>query len=184
MRVRVVRKADFREGRWRNGLGTSWDIASEPPSAGMDDFGWRFATARIDADVPFSAYQQVDRIFTLIEGAGLELAFGNGRKLNVERLFVPHLFACDIPTFCTLSDGPCMALNLFTRRGMWEAQAEILSINAEIAHSGPVLLFALKGRAEAEGEMLEAGDAAVAPSGAVRVGASGSLAYAARLSRL
>ncbi len=162
----------------------SWDIASDPADAGMDDFGWRFATARIDADVPFSAYPQVDRIFTLIEGAGLELAFGTGRKLNVEHLFVPHPFACDVPTFCTLSDGPCMALNLFTRRGMWEAQAEILSSNAEIAHSGPVLFFALKGRVEAEGEMLEAGDAAVSFSGVVRVGASGSLAYAARLSRL
>ena len=77
-----------------------------------------------------------------------------------------------------------MALNLFTRRGIWEAQAEILSSNAEIAHSGPVLLFALKGRVEAEGEMLEAGDAGVAFSGTVGLKASGSLAYAARLSRL
>jgi uncharacterized protein len=52
----------FREGRWRNGLGVSWDIASEPPGSGMDDFGWRFAIARIDADVPFSHYPQVDRV--------------------------------------------------------------------------------------------------------------------------
>jgi uncharacterized protein len=182
--VRVIRKAEFREGPWRNGLGTSWDIASDPADAGMDDFGWRFATARIDADVPFSVYPEVARIFTLIEGPGLELAFGTGRKLKVDRLFVPHPFACDVPTMCTLSSGPCMALNLFTRRGMWEAQAEILSSKAEITHSGPVLLFALMGRVEAEGEMLDKGDAAVLASGAVSVKAGGSLAYAARLSRL
>lgn len=182
--MKIIRKAEFREGRWRNGLGISWDIASDPEDAGVDDFGWRFATARIDADVPFSAYPQVDRIFTLIEGAGLSLAFGNGRKLGVDRLFVPHPFACDVPTHCTLADGPCMALNLFTRRGLWDAQTEILSSNAEISHPHPVLIFALKGSVRAEGETLEAGDAAVVPSGAVNIKASGSLGYVARLSRL
>ena len=46
--MRIIRKSDLVEGRWRNGMGVSWDIASDPP--GVDDFGWRFAIARIDAE--------------------------------------------------------------------------------------------------------------------------------------
>lgn len=158
--MRIIRKPEFTEGRWRNGMGVSWDIASEPPDT--NDFGWRFAIARIDADVPFSNYPNVDRIFTLIEGRGLDLEFEGHRSLAVHRLFVPHPYPCDVPTFCHLREGPCRALNLFTRRGAWRTQAEILSSGAEITHPGPILLFALEGAADVDGSGLAPGDAAIA----------------------
>ena len=175
--MRIIRKADFVEGRWRNGMGVSWDIASDPP--GVDDFGWRFAIARIDADVPFSNYPHVDRVFTLIEGNGLDLAFEGQPGLAVHRRFVPHHYPCDLPTFCYLRDGPCRALNLFTRRGRWRADADILSSGAEIAHTGPVLLFALQGAADVDGHALAEGDAAIAADN-VTADSEGFL-YAARL---
>jgi hypothetical protein len=157
--MRIIRKGEFREGPWRNGMGVSWDIASEPE--GAEDFGWRLAIARIDRDVPFSDYPGVDRIFTLIEGNGLDLDFAGGPSLAVERRFVPHPFPCDVPTFCRLRHGPCRALNLFTRRTAWRATVEILSSGAEIAHDGPILLFALEGAADHDGAALGTGDAAV-----------------------
>ena len=158
-KMRIIRRQDFREGRWRNGMGVSWDIASDPP--GTEDFGWRFATARIEADVPFSLYPDVDRIFTLIAGQGLDLDFEGRPGLAVDRLFVPHPYPCDVPTFCRLRGGPCRALNLFTRRGRWSATADILSSGAEIAHDGPILLFALEGAADVDGAALGEGDAAI-----------------------
>lgn len=176
--MRIIRKSAFVEGRWRNGMGVSWDIASEPP--GTDDFGWRFAIARIDADVPFSNYPEVDRIFTLIAGNGLDLAFAGGADLAVHRLFVPHPYPCDVPTFCRLRAGPCRALNLFTRRGQWRAAAEVLSSGAELAHPGLILLFALKGAADVNGHALAEGDAAVADEHVV-ADTEGFL-FAARLS--
>ena len=48
--MRIIRSSEFIEGRWRNGMGVSWDIASHPAAAGTPDFGWRLAIARIDAD--------------------------------------------------------------------------------------------------------------------------------------
>ena len=81
-----------------------------------------FAIARIDDDVPFSSYPEVDRIFTLIEGAGLDLDFDDRPSLVVHRLFVPHFYPCDVKTFCRLRAGPCRALNLFLRRGAWRAR--------------------------------------------------------------
>ena len=177
--MRIIRKQDFREGRWRNGMGVSWDIASDPPED--DDFGWRFATARIEADVPFSHYHGVDRIFTLVEGEGLDLDFEGGETLAVHRRFVPHPYPCDVPTFCRLRNGPCLALNLFMRRGQWSAAAEVLSSGAEIAHPGPILVFALQGAADVNGAALGPGDAAVA---AERVSAdTEGFLYVARLRR-
>lgn len=175
--MELIRKADYREGRWRNGMGVSWDIASDPP--GAEDFGWRFALARIDAGVPFSRYPQVDRIFTLIDGGGLDLSFAGAPPLAVPQRFVPHAFACDVDTFCRLRAGPCRALNLFTRRGRWAATASVLSSGAEIVHPGPVLLFALSGAADADGAALAEGDAAIA-AGRVRADTEGFL-FAARL---
>ncbi|WP_161957147.1 HutD/Ves family protein [Aestuariivirga litoralis] len=176
--MRIIRSSDFTEGRWRNGMGVSWDIASDPP--GTDDFGWRFAIARIEADVPFSNYPLVDRIFTLIEGNGLDLAFEGHRSLAVHRRFVPHPYPCDVPTSCRLRDGPCRALNLFVRRGAWRAVADVLSSGADLAHPGPILLFALQGAADVNGHALAEGDAAIA-SDAITADTEGFL-YAARLS--
>lgn len=158
--MKIIRRADFREGRWRNGMGVSWDIAEEPP--GTAEFGWRFATARIDADVPFSLYPNVDRVFTLISGDGLSLDFAGLPPLNVGRRFVPHRFACDVATSCRLRGGPCQALNLFTRRGQWAATAQVFSSGADLSHDGPILLFALQGAADVNGMALGEGDAAVA----------------------
>lgn len=175
--MKIIRKQEFVEGRWRNGMGVSWDIASEPP--GSDDFGWRFAIARIDADVPFSNYPGVDRIFTLIEGNGLDLEFAGHPGLPVHRRFVPHPYPCDVPTFCRLRGGPCRALNLFTRRGAWRAVADVWSSGAELSHPGPILLFALEGAADVNGHALAEGDAAIAADG-VTADTEGFL-YAARL---
>ena len=157
--MKIIHKGDFRESRWRNGMGRSWDIASDPP--GTEDFGWRLATALIEADVPFSDYPGVDRIFTLVEGNGLDLDFEGRSTLNVGRRFVPHPYPCDVPTVCRLRNGPCRALNLFTRRSQWMATAEVLSSGAEIAHDGPILLFALDGAAGLDRGALGVGDAAV-----------------------
>jgi environmental stress-induced protein Ves len=175
--MRIIRRQDFRQSRWRNGMGASWEIASCPPDT--EDFGWRFATALIETDVPFSLYPDVDRIFTLIAGQGLDLDFKGRPNLAVDKLFVPHPYPCDVPTFCRLRGGPCVALNLFTRRDCWSATADILSSGAEIAHDGPVLLFALEGAADADGAALGQGDAAITQD-RVKIATEGFL-FAARL---
>jgi hypothetical protein len=141
--------------------------------------GSTLTIARIDADVPFSSYPDVDRIFTLIAGNGLDLEFEGHRSLAVHRRFVPHPYPCDVPTFCHLRDGPCRALNLFTRRGNWRATADILSSGAELAHPGPILLFALQGAADVNGHTLGEGDAAIAAD-SITADTEGFL-YAARL---
>lgn len=144
--TQILKFENYREGRWLNGLGLSWDIAAAPLNASAQGFDWRMALAQIDSGVAFSHYANVDRIFTLIEGHGLELVFDDSKILKVDRRFVPHEFAGDVKTACVVNDGPCRALNLFIRRGAWNASVRVLSAkdNLNIASAQTTLTFALQ----------------------------------------
>jgi environmental stress-induced protein Ves len=107
------------------------------------------ALAEISADVPFSVYGPVDRIFTLLEGKGLDLSFEGGAVLPVPVLFDPKAFACDVPCSCRVRNGPCRALNLFVARGVWRPEVAVLPLRGmeSLRLDGAVGLFmALRGK--------------------------------------
>jgi environmental stress-induced protein Ves len=166
--LRLIRQSEMLEGPWRNGMGVSWEIASHK-QPGAAEFSWRFAKARIDRDVPFSIYPGIDRVFMQISGNGLDLEFEGGHVLAVHESNVPHAFACDVPLNCKLRDGPCFDLNLFTARGIYEAQASVIKLSGmetlDLSNIEAVF-FALEGSVVLSGQgaavQLQAGDAAVA----------------------
>jgi environmental stress-induced protein Ves len=166
--LRLIRQSEMLEGPWRNGMGVSWEIASHK-QPGAAEFSWRFAKARIDRDVPFSIYPGIDRVFMQISGNGLDLEFEGGHVLAVHESNVPHAFACDVPLNCKLRDGPCFDLNLFTARGIYEAQASVIKLSGmetlDLSNIEAVF-FALEGSMVLSGQgaavQLQAGDAAVA----------------------
>ena len=145
--MKILKAENYREGRWLNGLGLSWDIAAAPHDAGAQDFAWRMALARIGSSVAFSHYPNVDRIFTLIEGKGLDLVFDDRKFLKIDKRFVPHEFPGDVKTACEVNNGPCRALNLFSRRGAWTALVRILNAHDDlsIVSTQTTLAFALQG---------------------------------------
>lgn len=166
--LRLIRQSEMVEGPWRNGMGVSWEIASQK-QPGAAEFSWRFAKARIDRDVQFSIYPGIDRVFMQISGNGLDLEFEGGQVLAVHESNMPHAFACDIPLTCKLRGGPCFDLNLFTARGVYEAQASVIKLSGmeSIDLSGvEAVFFALEGSAVLSGQggavQLQTGDAAVA----------------------
>ena len=63
----------LRAAPWKNGGGSTTEIAISPPDAGFDDFDWRISVATIAADGPFSAFAGIDRVITLLAGAGVLL---------------------------------------------------------------------------------------------------------------
>ncbi len=159
--IQILKSENYREGRWLNGLGLSWDIAAAPHDAGAQDFDWRMALARIDSSVAFSHYPNVDRIFTLIEGKGLDLVFDDRKILKIDKRFVPHEFPGDVKTACVVNNGPCRALNLFIRRGAWKASVRVLNANDDlnIISAQTTLAFALQGSFKlAAGGILNCGD--------------------------
>ena len=54
---------------WKNGLGVSRIIATEPPGAGYESMLWQIGRTEIVADCPFSEHQPV-RVFNVIARRG------------------------------------------------------------------------------------------------------------------
>lgn len=158
--IRTIAHSSFVKGLWRNGRGVSWDIASDQPF-GAAQFGWRLALAEIAADEPFSHYESVDRVFTLLEGPGIDLEFAGGKKLAVHERHVPHAFACDVPTTCTLVGDRALVLNLFTARGVWQSDVVVLDVEGSTElPRGTTLLFVLEGTITCNGTAMARGNAA------------------------
>jgi uncharacterized protein len=145
--IKIIRQSEYKEGRWRNGQGLSWEIAAKREE-GAEDFAWRFAKARIDQDVPFSIYPGMDRIFMMLEGAGMDLQFEGGKILQVHENWVPHAFSCDVPLICKLRGGPSTDLNLFVDRKKHSTVCEIRTLKQnELLKfaSGQTVVFMLAG---------------------------------------
>ena len=181
--MRLIPQSTYVKGMWRNGRGISWDIASDAPFSQAGAFGWRLAIAEIAASGPFSLYGPVDRIFTLLDGDGVDLEFEGGKHLAVHDALVPHYFPCDVPTHCTLKQKVSRALNLFTARGAWTARAEFISVDGTCTlPTGTTLLYAVKGDATVNGITLHEGDAAeLAPDEHCFAAGSSATLYAATL---
>lgn len=106
----------FRAMPWRNGGGTTWEIACGRFPLGLEAaWHWRFSLADIAAGGPFSAFPDVDRLLTLVSGAGIYLTIDGAppRRLHAgEDIEFPGEAGVD----CTLVDGPTRDLNLMVDR--------------------------------------------------------------------
>ena len=98
---------------WRNGGGQTRELLAWP--AGPD---WRVRISRADiaADGPFSAFPQVERWFTVLQGAGVLLTFA-GTQHRLAPGDAPLRFDGAAAPGCRLLDGPTQDLNLMLRRG-------------------------------------------------------------------
>lgn len=138
---------------WKNGGGTTQEIACWPPGAGLSDFGWRVSIATIAAPGPFSVFADVDRSIMLLEGEGVRLRSRDGRidhRLDVP--YRPFGFAGDAEIDCTLQGGASSDFNVMTRRGQWQAEVRVLGGAAAIEAAPHGVLLALRGEWRVDGE--------------------------------
>lgn len=164
--IRLIDPAAFRTVPWKNGGGTATDIAAAPAADG--GIGWRVATAAIEKDGPFSDHIGITRIFTVVEGPGVALDFGNGAMRILGR-DEPLRFAGAPAPFCRLRGGqPATAFNLMTRDGQACGDVAIRrgpAVDEPLPAADVVVLLALEGawRLTSDGEaaVVEAGGAAV-----------------------
>lgn len=123
---------------WKNGGGTTWEIAAQPPGAGLDAFDWRLSVARVAAPGPFSTFPGVDRVLTVIAGAGLRLTIEGQGETVLDEASPPLPFPGDATASATLDGGPIRDLNLMVRRGAWRGSvrrvdgAETITATARI----------------------------------------------------
>jgi environmental stress-induced protein Ves len=146
MAVRVVRNADLVRVPWKNGGGTTAEVAAFPEAAGFDAFGWRVSMADVASDGPFSAFPGIDRTLIVVEGAGLELDV-EGASYRLDASSPKLSFSGDDATIGRLLAGPIRDLNVMTRRGRFRHRTRFVESGvALLAEStGTAFIVALDG---------------------------------------
>ena len=99
---------------WKNGGGSTTEIAVFPPDAGFEDFDWRVSLATIAADGPFSQFPGVERTLALVEGHGMTLEI-DGEPNLVSRAEPVAAFDGESQVAAKLNRGPSIDFNAMTR---------------------------------------------------------------------
>ena len=129
--TKIIRASDLIPRPWKNGGGVTWEIAIDPPGAGLEDFRWRVSRARIEADGPFSLFPNCERWITCVDGAGFALHFDDGVKIAVPP-FLPVRFSGDRTAVCRLADGPCTDINVIARRDLLAVEVAVVPAPAAL----------------------------------------------------
>lgn len=114
-RGRIRKYGAYRSMPWRNGRGSTLEIAREP--AAGEDFAWRLSLADIDQDGEFSPYPGYSRALVLVAGNSLKLRFRGHGNCLLDAAGRGTRFEGDWETHCALADGRCTDLSLIVRRG-------------------------------------------------------------------
>lgn len=110
---------------WRNGLGTTLEVAVGPLIDPTDpnSWRWRVSLATVRADGPFSTFANVDRTLIVVDGEGMQLVVGRVQRSALP--YHPVVFPGDESTAATLLGGPVRDLNVMVRRDFATASVEI-----------------------------------------------------------
>jgi environmental stress-induced protein Ves len=171
--LRIIRSADYPTRPWKNGGGTTRDIAVSPPGASLDDFVWRLSLAQVDRDGPFSRFDNVERTLVLLSGA-MSL-HERGRRIELVR-HQPVVFEGERAIAATINGGSTLDFNVMTRRGRARHVVRRESFSRQVslaASAGKTLaLFALDDGLTVDSEQLQAYDTAILAAAEIAVAAA------------
>jgi len=100
---------------WKNGSGSTTEIAIDPPEGGFDSFNWRISLATISENGPFSVFPGVERTLALVDGHGLTLDIDGNDRVLVGKDEPVLAFSGDSDVDATLNRGPSVDFNVMTR---------------------------------------------------------------------
>lgn len=126
--MRIIRQHQYETMPWKNGKGSTREIISYPPLAGIDsaEFLWRLSIADVATDGPFSRFAGIERTLLLLEGAGMTLTVGKAAPVPLSRRFAAIDFPGDEDTTCELLAGATRDLNIMSSRARCRHHWKIL----------------------------------------------------------
>ena len=156
MSLQIFQRHQLPVTPWKNGGGSTCELACWPAGAGLNDFGWRISIASIAAAGPFSVFPGIDRSIMLLDGKGVQLRSADGvidHRLGTPGQ--PFAFSGDATIDCTLlGDGNSVSsdFNVMTRRGQWRAEVQVLTQAFAAPPAPHGLLLVLRGQWQLSGE--------------------------------
>ena len=144
MKFRHLNAADFVRQPWKNGGGSTTQLAVEGDG---DRWLWRLSAADVAQSGPFSDFAGYERTLMLLDGDGMDLEI-DGRVTTLRTPFEPFVFDGAAKTNCTLLGGPVRDLNLMVDRK--RAQSSVQAVHPDHfrgarLHSQWALVYALRG---------------------------------------
>jgi len=145
--TQLIQYASLRAAPWKNGGGSTTEIAISPAGTGFEDFDWRVSLATIAQDGPFSVFPGIDRSLALVDGEGVLLDFGDERfVLSPSEPLIE--FAGEDTVHATVTGQHTTDFNVMTRRGQCRHRLELLMVKGTQAlrrRAGTTLLFLADG---------------------------------------
>jgi uncharacterized protein len=151
MRTTLLEPSSFRSSPWKNGGGTTIDIAeaNRPDHVPGDWAGllWRFGRTAIVAPGPFSDLAGCDRAQVVVRGAGLVLELPDS-EIDVRRPWSPVRFRGEDRITSRLESGPVEVVNLIADRAQFKIDLRVLVEGSERhCRRGIHILYATDGQA-------------------------------------
>lgn len=147
----LIPYASLEPAPWKNGGGSTTEIAVFPPGAAFDEFDWRISLATIAHDGPFSIFRGIDRTLALVDGPGVSLDIDGDSRfvLNEEAPIVE--FSGEARVSALMLGEPTTDFNVMTRRSRCHHRLGRRSLEgiSEFAPRGDVTILFL-----ADGESL------------------------------
>ncbi|MEO8907803.1 MAG: HutD family protein [Microbacteriaceae bacterium] len=108
--VRVYKAADQVRMPWKNGAGSTLEVARQDDAA-TGRMLWRVSIADVATDGPFSAFDGYRRVISVLDGTGMVLTVDGVRSRPLRRRD-PFEFDGGAATSCELLGGPIRDFNL------------------------------------------------------------------------
>ncbi len=119
----VLRAHDRPASPWKNGGGTTRQIAVFPEGAGLADFDWRVSLATVAAAGPFSTFPGVDRLMLVLSGR-LTLDMAGASPVTLDGASPTFAFPGDAPVSALAPAAPVTDVNVMVRRERFTARLE------------------------------------------------------------
>jgi environmental stress-induced protein Ves len=110
---------------WKNGKGSTIEIAVAYEPSDAANFAWRLSRAAVDSDGPFSNFPGVDRILTILPGGGEGISLRVGQDVHTLRQLEPIHFSGDADSSSKLLNGSLEDFNVMTKRGSAAARVRV-----------------------------------------------------------
>ena len=164
--IRVLHSDALRRMPWKNGRGTTLEIASDSPAPG-EPWTWRFSVADVPESGPFSRFEGCERLIGCVEGRGMRLVIDDAAPCDVPAAGPGLRFSGEANTIGHLIDGPVRDANLMVARHLWRGELEVLrdAASRRLERFGSAMVYAVTGQAVVRSgrdeRTIEAGQAAI-----------------------
>lgn len=111
--MKIIVFKDLLEQPWKNGLGTTRQIAIFPTDATLNNFIWRASVATVSELGSFSNFDNVTRSFTLLTGDKITLSIQN-QTIELHSNGQPITFSGEVSTEIVHCSAPSLDFSVMT----------------------------------------------------------------------